>query len=90
MTTTEERYECPRPACRKERMFPDRSGMGFFKCPLCGGEFWPPDPEPISVRDIIEAINEDARRGTRGGGGSRGGGGKPAKRDSGWRPYKVQ
>lgn len=37
---------------------------GFWKCPLCDGEWWPPDPgenERVQKRQILECWLEDMR-----------------------------
>jgi hypothetical protein len=42
--------------------------LDYYKCPNCGGEYWPPEEKPITTKQIMECLAEDRKRGAKGGG----------------------
>ncbi len=54
------------PQCPTCHVVLQKREQGFWQCPECGGEWWPPDP--LNRRDIISCFLEEMRRGIRKGG----------------------
>jgi len=70
------------PNCGEVMVYED---MGFWKCPRCGSEFWPPlESDKLRTSDIRACFYEDTRRGERKGNSNSG---RKRKKQTSWIPW---
>ncbi len=74
------------PCCGEVMIYQE---LGFWRCPVCDGEFWPPDEDEEDERAILSCWLEDVRRPLPKHGGGRSNKGRRKKKVVGWKPWMV-